>query len=48
MPEVIADLRGMVERIPTRSFTVKRAMPEIEEAWKEGFWYYLVPTKLDF
>ena len=46
--QVIADLRGMVERIPTRSFTVKRALPEIEEAWTETFWSYLVPSKLDF
>ena len=46
--QVIADLRVMVGRLPTKSFTVKRAMPEIEEAWTDAFWNYLVPSKLDF
>lgn len=45
---VVNDLRGMVARIPKNSFTVKRILPEIEEAWNEGFWNYLVASKLDF
>lgn len=44
---VIADLRGMIERIPTDSFTVRRALPEIEEAWQDAFWQYMVRSKLD-
>jgi type I restriction enzyme R subunit len=46
--QVINDLRGMVSRIPTTSFTVKRVLPEIEEAWRDAFWGYLVPSTLDF
>jgi len=43
---VIADLRAMLERIPKKSFTVRKALPEIEEAWSDNFWSYLVPSKL--
>jgi len=45
---LIEDLRKMITRIPVESFTVKRAMPEIESAWTDAFWNYLVPSKLDF
>ena len=38
---VIKDLRGMLARIPTGSLLVRRAMPEIEDAWQDGFWNYL-------
>ncbi len=43
-----ADLRVMVERIPTDSFTVRRLWPEIQEAWDDAFWEYLTPARLDF
>jgi type I restriction enzyme R subunit len=46
--QIITDLRRMVERIPTRSFTVKRVMPEIKEAWGDAYWKYLVPSKIEF
>ncbi len=46
--QVVTDLRSLVSRIPTNSFTVKRALPEIEEAWKDGFWNYLIPSKIEF
>ena len=46
--QVIVDLRGQIAQIPWDSFTVKRALPEIEEAWQEGFWYHLTPSKLEF
>jgi len=45
---VIADLRGQVAQIPRDAFTVKRALPEIAEAWEDSFWGYLIPSKLDF
>ncbi len=38
---VIADLRAMIELIPTDSFLVKKALPEVEQAWKDSFWRYL-------
>ncbi len=46
--QVVADLRGMIQRIPTRSFTVRRAMPEIDEVWGDAYWKYLVPGKIEF
>lgn len=45
---VIADLREQIQQIPTDSFTIRKHMPEIEEAWTEGFWNYLVPSKIEF
>jgi len=45
---VIADLRTQIREIPRDSFTVKRTLPEIEEAWQDGFWSYLIPAKLEF
>ena len=45
---IVADLRGQIARIPTDSFTVKRVLPEIEEAWQDGFWYSLTKNKIDF
>ncbi|HOG79800.1 MAG TPA: DEAD/DEAH box helicase family protein [Anaerolineaceae bacterium] len=45
----IADLRAMLARIPTASFSVKRIFPQIESAWQDSFWSYLLtPGKLDF
>ena len=40
--DIISDLRRIVDRIPVDSFTVKRAMPEIESVWTDVFWSYLV------
>ncbi len=46
--QVIADLRAQIAQLPTDSFTLKRVLPEIEEVWQDGFWNYLVPSKLEF
>jgi type I restriction enzyme, R subunit len=45
---VIADLREQIQQIPTDSFTIRKHMPEIEEAWTDAFWDYLIPSKIDF
>ena len=45
---LIADLRAQIARIPTDSFTVKRVLPDIVEAWEDGFWYHLTQNKIDF
>ena len=45
---VIADLRNQIQQIPTDLFTIRKHMPEIEEAWQDGFWNYLVPSKIEF
>ncbi len=46
--QVIADLREQIQQIPTNSFTIRKHMPEIEEAWTDAFWDYLIPSKIDF
>ena len=45
---MIADLREQIQQIPTDSFTIRKHMPEIEEAWTDAFWNYLVPSKIEF
>lgn len=44
----IAALRQQVTQIPTESFLVKRALPDIEEAWTDAFWLHLNPRKMEF
>ncbi|MFZ5819899.1 MAG: DEAD/DEAH box helicase family protein [Chloroflexota bacterium] len=46
--QVIADLREQIQQIPTDSFTIRKHMPEIEEAWRDAFWDYLIPSKIEF
>jgi type I site-specific restriction endonuclease len=46
--QVLADLRNQIQQIPTDSFTIRKHMPEIEEAWTDAFWNYLVPSKIEF
>jgi type I restriction enzyme R subunit len=46
--QVIADLREQIQQIPTDSFTIRKHMPEIEEAWTDAFWEYLIPSKIEF
>ena len=44
----VADLRGMIARIPRDSFSVKQLLPAIEQAWEDGFWGYITQDKLNF
>ena len=44
----IADLRAVVARIPTDSLLVKRVYPEVEDAWRDSWWFYLNASKLEF
>jgi type I restriction enzyme R subunit len=46
--QVIADLREQIQQIPTDSFTIRKHMPEIEEAWTDAFWDYLILSKIEF
>ncbi len=41
------DLREMMKLIPMDSLSVKKALPEIEQAWEESFWTFLTQAKLD-
>ncbi|MBN1889083.1 MAG: DEAD/DEAH box helicase family protein [Thermoflexales bacterium] len=44
----MADLRKMIARIPTGSFSVKKVYAEVEPAWADPFWRYLTQDKLTF
>ncbi len=44
----VAELRKQVAQIPTDSFSVKKVLPEIEEAWSDAFWLHVNPRKLEF
>jgi type I restriction enzyme, R subunit len=46
--QVIADLREQIQQIPREAFTIRKHLPEIEEAWTDAFWNYLVPSKIEF
>jgi type I restriction enzyme R subunit len=46
--KVIADLRAMIELIPTDSFLVKKGLPQVGEAWKDTFWRYVTQKDIDF
>jgi type I restriction enzyme R subunit len=46
--QAISDLRAQIQQIPTDSFTIRKHMPEIEEAWTDAFWDYLIPSKIEF
>ena len=46
--QVIADLREQIQQIPVDSFTIRKHLPEIEEAWQDSFWNYLVRDKIEF
>jgi type I restriction enzyme, R subunit len=41
---VMLDLREMIDRIPRDSYTVKKALPEIEHVWEDGSWNYILPS----
>jgi type I restriction enzyme, R subunit len=45
---VISDLRGQITQIPVDSFSVRRIYPEVEAAWKDAFWNYITPDKINF
>ena len=45
---VIADLRGMIARIPTDTFSVMKVFHDVEPGWSDDFWLYLTPTSLEF
>ena len=46
--QVIVDLREQIQQIPKDSFTIRKHMPEIQEAWMDAFWEYLIPGKIEF
>jgi type I restriction enzyme R subunit len=43
-----SDLREMIGRIPTDSFPVKKAFPDVEPAWSDAFWTRPTPANVEF
>jgi type I restriction enzyme R subunit len=46
--KVIADLREMIELIPTDSFLVKKIFHQVERAWEDSFWRYITRKDIEF
>jgi type I restriction enzyme, R subunit len=45
---IITELRADIARIPLESFMVKRALPDVREAWEDEFWTYITAHKIEF
>ncbi|GAA5504307.1 hypothetical protein Dxin01_04077 [Deinococcus xinjiangensis] len=46
--EIVAKVRTQIGTLPLSSFTVKRHLPEFEQALQDDFWSYLTSDKLKF
>jgi type I restriction enzyme, R subunit len=46
--QAIVDCRAMLTRVPTESFLVRKAWPEVESAWTDDFWSNPNSQKIDF
>lgn len=44
---IIKELRTDISRVPLDSFTVKKNIKEVREAWDDDFWKYLTPQKIE-
>ena len=45
---IIRDIRADIARIPLESFSVKKNLKEVREAWQDDFWGYITELKLEF
>lgn len=45
---IISDLRNDISRIPLNSFTVKKNLKEVREAWDNDFWDFVDSKKIEF
>ncbi len=45
---ILKELRADIARIPLDSFTVKKHLKEIREAWNDDFWNYINAQKIEF
>ncbi len=48
LERTIAELRSDISRIPLDSFTVKKQLKDVREAWNDDFWNYIDPKKIEF
>lgn len=45
---IIRDIRADIARIPLESFSVKKTLKDVREAWEDDFWRYITGDKLEF
>ena len=45
---IIRDIRADIARIPLESFSVKKTLKDVREAWEDDFWRYITEEKLEF
>ncbi len=48
LERVIAELKNDISRIPLDSFTVKKHLKEVRDAWNDEFWEYIDSKKIEF
>ncbi len=48
LERTIAELRNDISRIPLDSFTVKKQLKDVREAWNDDFWNYMDSKKIEF
>lgn len=46
--QTVEDLRTMIQRIPVKSFPIRKVWAEIEPAWADTFWSFLTNDKIEF
>jgi type I restriction enzyme R subunit len=46
--QAIVDCRAMLARVPVESFLVRKAWPEVENAWTDDFWSHVTGQAIDF
>jgi type I restriction enzyme, R subunit len=46
--QAISDCRAMLTRVPTDSFLVRKAWPDVESAWTDDFWSNINLERIDF
>jgi type I restriction enzyme, R subunit len=46
--QAVTDCRAMLARVPTESFLIRKAWPDVELAWTVDFWSQLTRERLDF
>jgi type I restriction enzyme R subunit len=46
--QAITDCRAMLSRVPTESFLIRKAWPDVEWAWTGDLWSHLTRERLDF
>lgn len=45
---IVRDVRADIARIPLESYSVRRNLKEVREAWQDDFWGYITESKLEF